>query len=139
MVSLKFKLLGTDIEQRILILIFKEFNYRVEILVGQNLRTEYLKRYKTSLNRIQEFIFWNISEESAVVSLNCFILSKEWPTRSIKSSIIAILSCISSRIFNKASRYSDSKCSKFCQIKEYQKYVQFSFPVNSVCMVFRLY
>ncbi|AZB07399.1 hypothetical protein EG344_00380 [Chryseobacterium sp. G0162] len=57
MVSLKFKLLGTDIEQRILILIFKELNYRVEILVGQNLRTEYLKRYKTSLNRIQEFIF----------------------------------------------------------------------------------
>jgi len=37
-VGLKSKLLGTDIEQRMLIPIFKEHNDKVEVLVGQDFK-----------------------------------------------------------------------------------------------------
>ena len=57
-VSLKSKLLGTDIEQRMLIPIFQEHNDKVEALVGQDFAPGTLERYKTSLKHTQEFISW---------------------------------------------------------------------------------
>lgn len=56
--SLKSKLLGTDIEQRMLIPIFQEHNDKVEVLVGQDFALGTLERYKTSLKHTQEFISW---------------------------------------------------------------------------------
>jgi len=56
--SLKSKLLGTDIEQRMLIPIFQEHNDKVEALVGQDFALGTLERYKTSLKHTQEFISW---------------------------------------------------------------------------------
>lgn len=57
-VSLKSKLLGTDIEQRMLIPIFQEHNDKVKALVGQDFAPGTLERYKTSLKHTQEFISW---------------------------------------------------------------------------------
>jgi site-specific recombinase XerD len=56
--SLKSKLLGTDIEQRMLIPIFQEDNDKVEALVGQDFAPGTLECYKTSLKHTQEFINW---------------------------------------------------------------------------------
>lgn len=55
---LKSKLLGTDIEKRMLIPIFQDHNNKMEALVGHDFAPGTLERYKTSLKHTQEFIKW---------------------------------------------------------------------------------
>lgn len=56
--GLKSKLLGIDLEQRMLIPIFQKHNDRMEALVGRDFAPGTLERYKTSLKHTQEFIEW---------------------------------------------------------------------------------
>lgn len=56
--ALKSKLLGKDLEQRMLIPIFQTHNDRMEALVGREFAPGTLERYKTSLRHTQEFIVW---------------------------------------------------------------------------------
>jgi len=85
-VSLKSKLLGTDIEKRMLIPIFQEHNDKVEALVGQDFAPGTLERYKTSLKHTQEFIKWKykISDIDIIKIDHAFIMDYDFWLRSVR-------------------------------------------------------
>ena len=66
--SLKSKLLGTEIEQRMLIPIFQEHNDKVEALVGQDFAAGTWERYRTFLKHTQEFINWKYKNHPQYVN-----------------------------------------------------------------------
>ncbi|SDF51250.1 site-specific integrase [Epilithonimonas hungarica] len=84
--SLKSKLLGTDIEQRMLIPIFQEHNEKVEALVGQDFAPGTLERYKTSLKHTQEFINWKykVSDIDITQINHGFISDYDFWLRSVR-------------------------------------------------------
>ena len=84
--SLKSKLLGTDIEQRMLIPIFQEHNDKVEALVGQDFAPGTLERYKTSLKHTQEFLNWKykVSDIDITKIDHVFIMDYDFWLRSVR-------------------------------------------------------
>lgn len=84
--SLKSKLLGTDIEQRMLIPIFQEHNDKVEALVGQDFAPGTLERYKTSLKHTQEFINWKykVSDIDITQIVHGFVSDYDFWLRSVR-------------------------------------------------------
>lgn len=84
--SLKSKLLGTDIEKRMLIPIFQEHNDKVEALVGQDFAPGTLERYKTSLKHTQEFINWKykVSDIDITQIDHAFIMDYDFWLRSVR-------------------------------------------------------
>ena len=85
-VGLKSKLLGTDIEQRMLIPIFQDHNDKVEALVGHDFAPGTLERYKTSLKHTQEFINWKykISDIDIKAIDHAFIMDYDFWLRSVR-------------------------------------------------------
>jgi site-specific recombinase XerD len=85
-VGLKSKLLGTDIEQRILITIFQEHNDKVEALVGHDFAPGTLERYKTSLKHTQEFINWKYKTSDIDIKAidHTFIMDYDFWLRSVR-------------------------------------------------------
>ena len=85
-ISLKSKLLGTDIEQRMLIPIFQEHNDKVEALVGQDFASGTLERYKTSLKHTQEFINWKYKTSDIDIKAidHAFIMDYDFWLRSVR-------------------------------------------------------
>ncbi|MFP3834455.1 site-specific integrase [Chryseobacterium sp. SIMBA_028] len=85
-VSLKSKLLGTDIQQRMLIPIFQDHNDKVEALVGQDFALGTLERYKTSLKHTQEFLNWKykISDIDITKIDHAFIMDYDFWLRSVR-------------------------------------------------------
>lgn len=85
-IGLKSKLLGTDIEKRMLIPIFQEHNNKVEALVGQDFAPGTLERYKTSLKHTQEFLNWKykISDIDITKIDHAFIMDYDFWLRSIR-------------------------------------------------------
>ncbi|MCL1666634.1 site-specific integrase [Elizabethkingia ursingii] len=85
-VGLKSKLLGTDIEQRMLIPIFQEHNDKVEALVGQDFAPGTLERYKTSLKHTQEFINWKYKTSDIDIKAidHAFIMDYDFWLRSVR-------------------------------------------------------
>lgn len=63
-VTLKNKLLGTEIKKRMLIPIFQDHNNRMEKLVGKEFAKGTLGRYQTCISHTKEFLKWkfNISD-----------------------------------------------------------------------------
>ncbi len=84
--SLKSKLLGTDIEQRMLIPIFQEHNDKVEALVGQDFAPGTLDRYKTSLKHTQEFLIWKYKTSDIDITRidHAFIMDYDFWLRSVR-------------------------------------------------------
>lgn len=84
--SLKFKLLGTGIEKRMLISIFQDHNNKVEALVGQNFAPGTLERYKTSLKHTQEFLKWKYKSSDIDIKEidHAFITDYEFWLRSAR-------------------------------------------------------
>lgn len=82
--SLKSKLLGTDLEQRMLIPIFQDHNDKVEALIGQDFAPGTLERYKTSLKHTQEFLKWKykISDIDITQINHAFIADYDFWLRS---------------------------------------------------------
>ena len=85
-VGLKSKLLGTDIEQRMLIPIFQEHNDKVEALVGHDFAPGTLERYKTSLKHTQEFIHWKYKTSDIDIKAidHAFIMDYDFWLRSVR-------------------------------------------------------
>jgi site-specific recombinase XerD len=85
-VGLKSKLLGTDIEQRMLIPIFQEHNDKVEALVGQDFAPGTLERYKTSLKHTQEFLIWKYKTSAIDITKidHAFIMDYDFWLRSVR-------------------------------------------------------
>lgn len=84
--SVKYKLLGTDIEKRMLIPIFQDHNDKVEALVGQDFAPGTLERYKTSLKHTQEFLQWNYKTSDIDIKDidHVFITDYEFWLRSVR-------------------------------------------------------
>ncbi|WP_209391433.1 site-specific integrase [Chryseobacterium sp. RR2-3-20] len=84
--SLKSKLLGIDIDRRMLIPIFQEHNKKMEALVGQDFAPGTLERYKTSLKHTQEFINWKykISDIDIAKIDHAFIMDYDFWLRSVR-------------------------------------------------------
>jgi len=80
-VSLKSKLLGMDIKQRMLIPIFQEYNDKVEALVGRDFALGTLERYKTSLKHTQEFL---TSDIDITKIDHAFIMDYDFWLRSVR-------------------------------------------------------
>jgi len=85
-VGLKSKLLGTDIEQRMLIPIFQDHNDKVEALVGHDFAPGTLERYKTSLKHTQEFINWKYKTSDIDIKAmdHAFIMDYDFWLRSVR-------------------------------------------------------
>ncbi|WBX97013.1 site-specific integrase [Chryseobacterium gambrini] len=85
-VGLKSKLLGTDIEQRMLIPIFQDHNDKVEALVGHDFAPGTLERYKTSLKHTQEFINWKYKTSDIDIKAidHAFIVDYDFWLRSVR-------------------------------------------------------
>lgn len=83
--SLKSKLLGIDIEKRMLIPIFQEHNDKVEALVSQDYAPGTLERYKTSLKHTQEFIRWKYNADDINIKKidHDFIMNYDFWLRSV--------------------------------------------------------
>ena len=84
--GLKSKLLGTDTEKRMLILIFQEHNDKVEALIDQDFAPGTLERYKTSLKHTQEFLRWKykISDIDITKIDHSFIADYDFWLRSVR-------------------------------------------------------
>ncbi|MCY0970540.1 site-specific integrase [Chryseobacterium wangxinyae] len=84
--SLKSKLLGIDIENRMIISIFQEHNDKVEALVGQDYAAGTLERYKTCLKHTQEFIRWKYNTDDInIKKINHeFIMNYDFWLRSVR-------------------------------------------------------
>lgn len=84
--SLKCKLLGTEIEKRMLIPIFEDHNKKVEALLGREFAFGTLERYKTSLKHTQEFLQWKYKSSDIDITEidHVFITEYDFWLRSVR-------------------------------------------------------
>lgn len=84
--SLKYKLLGAEIEKKMLISIFEDHNKKVEVLIGREYAPGTLERYKTSLKHTQEFLQWKYKTSDIDIKEidHVFITDYEFWLRSVR-------------------------------------------------------
>lgn len=84
--TLKSKILGVNVRERMLIPIYQDHNNKIEDLIGSGYAYGTLERFKISLKHIQEFLLWkyNISDISINKIDFAFVTEFEFYLRSIK-------------------------------------------------------
>ncbi|MEG2078836.1 phage integrase SAM-like domain and Arm DNA-binding domain-containing protein [Chryseobacterium sp.] len=84
--SLKHKLLGTEIEKRMLIPIFEDHNNKIKALIGQEYSPGTLERYQTSLKHTQEFLKWKYKSSDIDIKKidHVFITEYDFWLRSVR-------------------------------------------------------
>lgn len=84
--TLKSKILGVDVRERMLIPIYQDHNNKIEDLIGNGYAYGTLERFKISLKHLQEFLLWkyNISDICINKIDFAFVTELEFYLRSIK-------------------------------------------------------
>ena len=84
--TLKSKILGVDVRERMLIPIYQDHNNKIEDLIGNGYANGTLERFKISLKHLQEFLLWkyNIYDISINKIDFAFVTEFEFYLRSIK-------------------------------------------------------
>ncbi|WPR73050.1 site-specific integrase [Flavobacterium sp. NG2] len=85
--SLKSKLQGTEVSQRMLVSIFQDHNNKIKELVGKEYAPGTLERYTTSLKHTIEFMQWkyNCSDIDITKIDHAFITDYEFWLRSVRN------------------------------------------------------
>ncbi len=84
--SLKHKLLGTEVEKRMLIPIFEDHNNKIKALVGREYSSGTFERYQTSLKHTLEFLKWKYKSSDIEIKEidHVFITEYDFWLRSVR-------------------------------------------------------
>jgi hypothetical protein len=84
--TLKSKILGVDVRERMLIPIYQDHNNKIEDLIGNGYAYGTLERFKISLKHLQEFLSWKFNAVDISISKIdfAFVTEFEFYLRSVK-------------------------------------------------------